>query len=69
MLLILGLFAGRDMTDDSGREAALLETPGKPKACITMKGPRAAFCFVVISVYLHFASDFCLWECFILSGH
>lgn len=57
------------MTDDSGREAALLETPGKPKACITMKGPRAAFCFVVISVYLHFASDFCLRECFILSGH
>lgn len=57
------------MTDDSGREAALLETPGEPKACITTKALRSAFCFVVISVFLHFASDFCLQECFILLGH
>ena len=54
--------------DDSGREAALLETPRKPKAGITTKTLRSAFCFVFISVYLHFASDFCLQECFVLSG-
>lgn len=61
--------AGRDMTDDSGREAALPETPGKPKALTAAKALPSASSFVVISVNLHFASDVYLGECFVHSGH
>lgn len=63
------LCAGRDMTDDSGKAKTLLETPGKPKARVTTTALCSAFCFAVISVRLHLASNFCLQEWFVLPGH
>lgn len=42
-----------------GGKQPSLRQPGKPEACVT-KVLRAAFCFVIISVYVLLASDFCL---------
>lgn len=42
-----------------GGKQSSLRRLGKPEACVT-KVLRSAFCFIIISVYVHFASDFCL---------